>query len=138
MLTVRDLMTQKPDTVAPDNSLRVALAKMNNDGCRQLPVVENGILVGILTDRDVRLALDAPVVRGEHEMARAELLDQLTVAGSMTPDPLSASAAASAREVADKMRLHKFGALPVVDDGALVGIITTSDFLEYFSARAED
>lgn len=137
MLTVRELMTGRPDSVSSDTSLRVAVAKMNTDGCRQLPVVDNGLLVGILTDRDIRLATNSPVASGTDGIDRVELLDTLTVRECMTPDPLSVASSASAHETADTMRLHKFGALPVVENGTLVGIITTSDYLKYVSEQRE-
>ena len=63
MLTVRDLMTVNPDTVKPDTPLREVINIMKVEGCRQLPVVDaNGKVVGIVTDRDVRLAMNSPIV----------------------------------------------------------------------------
>lgn len=52
MLKVRDLMTCNPDTVNPDTPLRDVLQRMKIEDCRQLPVVENGELVGIITVTD--------------------------------------------------------------------------------------
>ncbi len=138
MLTVKDLMTNNPDTVAPDVPLSDVVAKMNRDGCRQLPVVENGKLVGIVTDRDVRLAVNSPIIEEEHTVRhkeRAELLHQLAVTSCMTVEPMTVTPDLPAREAADLLALYKFGALPVVEDGKLAGIISVTDFLRHMASR---
>jgi acetoin utilization protein AcuB len=138
MLTVNDLMTFDPDAVSPDVPLSEVVAKMNRDGCRQLPVVEDGKLVGIVTDRDVRLAVNSPIIEEEHTVRheeRAELLHQLVVASCMTVEPMTVTTDLPAREAADLLALYKFGALPVVDDGKLVGIISVTDFLRHMASR---
>jgi acetoin utilization protein AcuB len=130
-------MTPKPDTVAPDMPLSEVVAKMNRDGCRQLPVVENGRLVGIVTDRDVRLAVNSPIIEEEHTVRheeRAELLYQLEVTSCMTAEPMAVAPNLSAREAADLLAVHRFGALPVVDNDKLVGIISVTDFLRHVAA----
>ena len=63
MLTVSDLMTINPDTVNPDTPLGEVINIMKVGGCRQLPVVDaKGKVIGIVTDRDVRLAMNSPIV----------------------------------------------------------------------------
>ncbi len=137
MLRVKDLMTTRLDAVPPETSLHEALSIMNRDGCRQMPVVDGGRLVGIITDRDVRLAVNSPVLEEDLGLAREDVLDGLTVARCMTPDPVTVTSDTSAYEVADLLCLRKFGALPVVDDGELVGIVTVIDYLRHFAAQAE-
>ena len=104
-------------------------------GCRQLPVVdEKGRLIGIITDRDVRLAMNSPMdtpSRG-HE---AELVVRATTASCMTPDPITVTSDTPAYRAAEVLSTYKFGALPVVDDQELVGIITVTDFLDRFTAE---
>jgi len=85
MLTVRDLMTASPATVSPRTQLREALAKMNAGGCRQLPVIHEGSLVGIITDRDIRLATNSPVLREEIHVTRREVLDETFVRECIIP-----------------------------------------------------
>ena len=138
MLTVRDLMTERPDTVAPTTALRVVLAKLNNHGCRHLPVVDGDELVGIITDRDVRLAVNSPVLREDHDLNREEVLDAIEAQSCMTPEPVSVTPQTPAREAADLLRLYKFGGLPVLDAGRLVGIVTTTDFLRHVVEREGD
>lgn len=135
MLTVRDLMSTNPDTVRPDTPLRAVIQTMKLAGCRQLPVVdEHGHLVGIVTDRDVRLAMNSPMNlpnRGQD----AELVASETTASCMTPNPITVSSDTPAYRAAEVLSTYKFGALPVVDNDELVGIITVTDFLDRFTAE---
>ncbi len=136
-LTVYDLMTLHPVTVTPETSLRVVLTRMRQDGCRQLPVLnELGQLVGIITDRDLRLAMNSPFVL--HERWQDEtLLDTMTADSCMTPDPIYVTPDAPAHQAARLLSSHKFGALPVVREGVLVGIISVTDFLDLFIEQEE-
>lgn len=131
MLTINDLMTVNPTVVTPDSSLRQVIGLMKREGCRQLPVVENGKLVGIITDRDVRLIVNSPVVH--HERKEDEkLLNEVTAESCMTPNPITITPDTPAYRAAEMLSIYKFGALPVVEDGGLVGIVTVTDFLDYF------
>jgi len=132
MLTVNDLMTAVPNTVTPDTSLRHIIGIMKSGGYRQIPVLEDGVLVGIITDRDIRLVVSPPIM-GETTLHQTELLDRLDVASCMTPNPITVSPDTPAYRAAEMLSMYKFGALPVVDEGTLVGIITVTDFLDYFS-----
>lgn len=138
MLKVRSLMTRSPDTISPDAALRTALAKMNSEGCRQLPVIDNGKLTGIITDRDIRLALNTPLLPNDYEVERTEILDLIAVADCMTSDPMTVSPEDSAYAVADTLSLYKFNALPVVTEGELVGIISVTDYLKHYAAQANN
>ncbi|MDX1614641.1 MAG: CBS domain-containing protein [Candidatus Promineifilaceae bacterium] len=135
MLTVGDLMTMDPLTVTADTPLRVVIDQMKISGCRQLPVVNaQGRLLGIVTDRDVRLAMNSPIVlhgRWQDE----ELLKSAVAESCMTPDPVTVSSTTPAYRAAEMLSAYKFGALPVVDQGRLVGIITVTDFLDRFAAQ---
>ena len=133
MLTVNDLMTLIPYSVTPGTSLRRVIEMMKTEGCRQFPVLDNGKLVGIISDRDVRLVMNSPMVlhgRWQDE----ELLDKVLVESCMTPNPMSVTPETPAYRAAKMLSLYKFGALPVVDEDNLVGIITVTDYLDYFAA----
>lgn len=134
MLTVSDLMTVDPDTISPDTPLRDVVNLMKVGCCRQLPVLDsNGRLVGLVTDRDVRLAMNSPIVlhgRWQDE----ELLETATASSCMTPDPITVAPDTPAYRAAEMLSAYKFGALPVVDNGELVGIITVTDYLDRFAA----
>lgn len=132
MLTVSDLMTVNPLTVAPETPLRQVIYLMQRECVRQLPVVDHGDLVGIITDRDVRLAVDSPVV-SQDMPHRREIIERFTAETCMTPNPMTVTPEMSAYKVAGMLATYKFGSFPVVDEGTLVGIITTSDYLAFFA-----
>ncbi|HRO23676.1 MAG TPA: CBS domain-containing protein, partial [Promineifilum sp.] len=109
MLTVNDLMTIIPNTVTPQTSLRHVIELMKTQYCRQLPVLDNGKLVGIITDRDVRLVMNSPLVlhgRWQDE----EILDNITAENCMTPDPMTIGPDTPAYQAANMLSIYKFGA----------------------------
>ena len=136
MLAVRALMTPNPDTVEPSDSLRTVLGKMNVDGCRHLPVMEGERLAGIITDRDVRLAVSSPLLGDETVADRQEALDSIEVRDCMSGEPVTVQAESAARDAAELLRLNGFGALPVLDGDNLVGILTVTDFLRHFAEQS--
>ena len=115
-MLVRNRMSPKVVTVEPQESLAEARSLLHRHGIRQLPVLRNGRLVGIITDRDLRSA-------GNKDATVAEL---------MTPKPIVIGPNASVDEAARTLTAHKIGALPVVDGGKLVGILASSDILDAF------
>ena len=135
MLRVKDLMSEGLEVVSPDAHLHDVLTKMNRAGYRHLPVVADDRLVGIITDRDVRLAVNSPVVREDADLTREAVLDGVRVLDCMTPDPQCVSPDRPLHEVADLLSLNKFGAMPVVDGEKLVGMISTIDFLKHYAAN---
>jgi acetoin utilization protein AcuB len=117
-MLVSNRMTKDPVTVTSDDLLIQGRLKMQKGGFRRLPVVTNGQLVGIITDRDMR----------EH----AGYLDRTEVKAVMSEKPLSVTPATTLEVAAQLLLKHKIGGLPVVENGRLVGIITTSDVLQAF------
>jgi len=130
MPIVEQVMTRDPALIGPNDSLRVAIERMRERGCRRLPVVENGKLVGIVSDRDLRRATNSPFVLRERS-ADDLTLDQLTVRACMNPNPITITPRTPIVEAAKLMRDRKIGGLPVVDKGVLVGIVTETDLLNY-------
>ena len=144
MVTVADVMTRNPVTVAPDDSLRLARDRMAEGNFRRLPVVQSGRLVGILTNRDVRRATNSPFVLSERWYDDL-ILDQIKVWGAMTANPITIMADDSLVVAAQLMRDHKIGGLPVMevtgplsDEKQLIGIITETDLLDYLIKLLSD
>ena len=135
MLRVKDLMSNELEVVSPDAHLHDVLIKMNRAGYRHLPVVADDKLVGIITDRDLRLAVNSPVVGEGADLKRETVLDGVRVDDCMTPDPQCVSSNTPLHEVADLLSLNKFGAMPVVDEGNLIGMISYIDFLKHYAAN---
>jgi CBS domain-containing protein len=127
-MRVRDLMTAKPITVDPETPMLEARERMVRERIRHLVVVDDARVVGIVTDRDIRLNLPSPAT----SLSVWEinfLLAKLTVGGVMSSSVMVVEPDRPAAEAARIMLDHKIGALPVVEDGRLVGIVTESDFV---------
>lgn len=133
MVTVNDLMTVNPKTITPDTMLQEVLSLMNTEGYRHLPVVEDGQLVGIITDRDVRLAVNSPILTTDLSKRR-HLISSLHAESCMTRDLITVKPTVTIQRAAEMLSLYKIGALPVVDRGNLVGIITVTDCLDYLAS----
>ncbi len=129
---VRDLMTPNPITVRPDTQLDEALSLMLNNNVRRLPVVdEDGRLVGIVSDRDLRLAADSPFLQETPDEV-LEHLAQHRVGEIMHTALHTIEETAPVVEAAKLMRVARVGGLPVVNrTGNLVGIITRSDLIDH-------
>lgn len=128
--SVAQVMTRDPVTVSPADSIRVAIDRMRARNCRRLPVVENGLLVGIISDRDLRRAANSPLVLRERWQDDF-MLDHIPVRAAMTPGPVTVSPQTPMVEAARLMSQRKLGGLPVVEGEALVGIVTETDLLNY-------
>lgn len=134
-MRVREVMTQPVMTIAPDSSLRDAVRIMNEGHFRQLPVVDCGRLVGILTDRDIRLHVihldDRHEVGGTFNRAL-----EIPVEGVMSRDVKTLRADLDVKAAVDAFIDEKYGGFPVVDDaGRLVGILTYIDLLVAFRSK---
>lgn len=128
MIRVKDIMTRDVVTMEPEGSLRRAVSLMSSGRFRRIPVVKDGRLAGIITDRDIRHALNSPFIF--HERSQDDyLLDSLTVSGSMTENPVTVGPDAPVVEAARLMERHKISGVPVVEGGRLVGIVTVSDLV---------
>ncbi len=114
-MIVAELMTLKPVTVAPSDTLQTALERMEAGRFRQVPVVDEDRLVGILTDRDTRQHIGQ--------------LGHTRVDAVMSAHPFSVRPSTPVEKAAHLLITNKIGSLPVVEDGKLVGIVSASDML---------
>jgi len=130
-MNVSELMTAPAITAGPDMPVLEARQLMVGRRIRHLLVTEGDTLLGIITDRDIRLSLPSPAT----SLSVWEinyLVARLTVASVMTTTVITVDPRRDAREAARLMLYHKIGALPVVDGGTLLGIITETDLLRAF------
>lgn len=124
---VRDWMNTDPIVVGPATEVREARHLLHEYGIRHLPVVDDGRLVGIISDRDVRVD-----DRSLNKLAALERLGDNAGEGKpveavMSTEPHVIDGDQPVAAAARLMLSRRVSALPVVDDGALVGIITTTD-----------
>ena len=121
-MLVHEMMRSPVTTIRADASLLEAERMFRELGFRHLPVVENGILLGVLTDRDLRWQTSSlcPAPHGSGEPVRAVMSQP-----AVTADPLD-----PVEDAARIMRERKIGCLPVMDGPELVGILTGMDLLD--------
>lgn len=126
---VRDLMSREVQTLGRNDELSVADDLMTQRRIRHLPVLDDdGLLAGIVSQRDLfRGALVRALGYGSGQQEK--MLHMLLVKEVMATEVETISPDATAAEAARKMIERKIGALPVVEDGALVGILTEGDFV---------
>ena len=138
---VRLWMTENPSTITTTTSVEKARSRMKEISARRLPVVnKENELVGIVSTTDIYNALPS-FVDGSSAGSAVAFSESTTVGEIMTPDPMSVGPMTPLELVAKRMRQHKVGAMPVLSNGELVGIITESDifraFMELFGANEE-
>lgn len=130
MAKVRDLMKRQVVTIDPDEPIINAIKAMEAGIFRRIPVVEGSVLVGIITDRDLRQAINSPVVF--HEISYDKyVLTAISVGSCMTRNPITVGPDTDVIDAARLVEDKKIGGLPVVEDDVLIGIITVSDLINY-------
>jgi acetoin utilization protein AcuB len=136
MFIVERWMTKNVITVLPHDKIIDAFELMQGRGIRHLPVVENGELKGLVTDRDIRLALiPSPLSTPDERMFHLGALEQ--VEEIMTTDLITVAPTTTIEEAAKLIAKYKIGAVPVVAQGKLVGILTETDILCVFIEMLE-
>jgi CBS domain-containing protein len=115
-MQVSQIMTADPDTARPQDTLRAVAAKMDSGDYGSMPVVEEGRLVGVVTDRDIAVRA---VARG---------LDPDTPVGEvMTGNPVCVSPDSDVEEAAGIMQDRQIRRLFVRDGDRLVGVVSLGD-----------
>ncbi len=131
-MLVRDHMTPDPVTITPHDTIADAFALLRENKIRRLPVVDKGKLVGIMTERDLGEVSPSPAT----SLSIFEinyLLSKMTIDKVIKKQKLiTIVPEAYVEEAALLMRQNGIGALPVVGDGRLVGIITESNIFDAF------
>jgi acetoin utilization protein AcuB len=121
-MLIRDIMSSPALVIPPDATLEHAYRVMQEKQIRHLMVVDRTRLVGVITDRDLRFATSA--------LAPMPLPPGSRVVDVMCREPLTADPFDPIEDAALRMREHKIGCLPVVEDDLVVGIITGIDLLD--------
>jgi acetoin utilization protein AcuB len=131
-MLVRDRMQRDPITVEPDDTLADALRLTREHRVRHLPVVLPQLeLTGIVSDRDIRLAMPSPLTVADAE--RFDFLERTPVAAVMTREVVTVLARDTIEDAARSLHRHRIGALPVIEPpGRLVGLLSETDILHAF------
>ena len=131
-MLVEAAMTDRIKTVSPDQSLSDVRSIFEEEGFRHLPVMGNEGLIGIITHTDLmRVTYGAHIAEADFEVNNL-ILESTTVAEAMSKNVKTIDSSSDLKEAARIMKTYKVGCVPVVDDGQLLGLITTTDVLAAF------
>ena len=126
---VGDVMTRPVTTFRAEMTVGAAVKAMRARKIRHAPVLDTSGALGIVSDGDLRQVILDPAILGEFE-GLGKALSLRTLRQVITWDPLTVKPSTGIREAAQLMHSNKIGALPVVDQGRIVGILTGSDVLK--------
>lgn len=127
-MLVREWMTPTPRTVTADTPVMDAMQRLRDGGYRRLPVVRDGRLIGIVTDRDLKEATPSKATTlSVYELNY--LLSKLQVKDVMRTPVITVRADDPIEQAALLMEEHRVSGLPVLDEGTLVGILTITDLM---------
>jgi acetoin utilization protein AcuB len=124
---VSDYMTSDPMTLSPEDSLQQALETMRLRGVRRLPVTVGGMLVGIVTEGDLKRAQPSMLTESQEGFDR--VMQGTQVSRIMIQNPVTVTAETPLLEAAETLYNTKYGALPVISGGRVVGILTDNDLV---------
>lgn len=122
---VSEIMTRNIIGLPPSATLSEARTLMQRHHIRHLPVLEDNQLVGLVSQRDILSAQESCLEKGQN----GQFLEQHYLSEVMITEVVTVSPKAGIREAALHLQKHKYGCLPVVDKGKVVGIVTDSDFV---------
>ena len=115
-MKIRDVMTSNPRTVSPNDTIQTAARVMQAEDTGAVPVVNNGQVLAVVTDRDIVVRVVAE--GGSLSSPVGDIATKSVVCA--TPDM-------STREASDLMSEHQIRRLPVVENDRLVGIVSLGD-----------
>ena len=131
----REIMMGSPVTLKPEDSLSLASDVIALGRIRHIPVVDDGRLVGIVTERDL-IGAAASQIFGLKQKNKSALLKSVQIKEVMKRRVLTAAPDTPIKEIAQLMADKKIGCVPIVSAGALVGLVTTTDLLRYVEGLA--
>lgn len=126
MITVDEIMTAKPFTLTDSDTVGGARKLMSDRDIRHIPILNSdGELVGLVTHRDVLAATASSLA----DSATTDDVDAVPLSRIMVEEVETVSPGSSLKQAALRLKGHKYGCLPVVDEDKIIGIITDSDFV---------
>ena len=130
-MKVREWMTPEPYTLTEGARVKTAVQYLLSAGIRHVPVLRDNVLVGIVTDRDLRRVLPS-VEAGASPEKYQSFMERTTMGDIMTVDPVTCTPDTDVVDVVEIFVERKFGAIPVVDGDELVAILTQIDVMRAF------
>ncbi|MFT0715841.1 CBS domain-containing protein [Flagellimonas lutimaris] len=129
---VSKIMTKNLVTLSTKDDLVTAERLFKKHHIRHIPVVEGKNIKGILSHTDLMRISFADAIDEHEEVVDTIVYNMFTIPQVMVHDVVSVKSDATIKDVAEILSKREFHALPVVDDGKLKGIVTTTDLIRYF------
>ena len=126
-MTVAQVMTASPVTLGPEDSLMRALEVMRLHSIRRIPIVVGDTLVGLVVEGDLKRAQPSALSDSQQEFN--QVMEETPVSRIMISRPVCVTEETPLVDAATTLRETKFGALPVLREGRLVGIVTDIDLV---------
>lgn len=133
-MKIQDIMSRDVVSVTPGTALMEIRKLLHERGFHHIVVVEDDALCGVISDRDVLRAL-SPFLDTRSETARDVRTLTKNARDMMRDDPITVAPDAGIEAAARVLLDNAISSLPVVEDGKLLGIITTKDLLEHYAAK---
>jgi CBS-domain-containing membrane protein len=127
---VREIMMGSPVTLKPDDTLDLANDIISLGRIRHIPIVDDGKLIGIISERDL-IGAAASRIFGLKQKSKSALLKSLLIKEIMRKHVVTVEPDTPITNAAQLMADKKIGCVPVLREGALVGLVTTTDVLRY-------
>jgi CBS domain-containing protein len=127
---VREIMMGNPVTLKPADTLDLANDIISLGRIRHIPVVEDGRLVGLLSERDL-IGAAATQIFGLKQKRKLALLKTVLIKDVMKKKAITTNPDTPIKDAAHLMADKKIGCVPVIESGTLVGLLTTTDILRY-------
>jgi CBS domain-containing membrane protein len=127
---VREIMMGNPVTLKPGDTLDLANDIISLGRIRHIPVVEDGRLVGLLSERDL-IGAAATEIFGLKQKRKSALLKTVLIKDVMKKKVITTNPDTPIKDAAHLMADKKIGCVPVIESGTLVGLLTTTDILRY-------
>lgn len=131
-MTVAGIMSRDVVTVAPDTTLMEVRRRLHEGQFHHMLVVEDDALTGVISDRDLLRSL-SPFLDTYSEGRRDVQTLSLPAQEIMRTNPVTVAPETEVEEAAQLLLEHNISSLPVVEEGALVGIVTTKDLLQHYT-----
>jgi CBS domain-containing protein len=127
---VSEIMMGSPVTLKPDDTLDLANDIISLGRIRHIPVVDGGKLIGIISERDL-MGAAANRIFGLKQRSKSALLKSVLIKDIMRKRVVTVDPDTPITNAAHLMADKKIGCVPVLSEGALVGLVTTTDVLRY-------
>ena len=128
---ISEIMTKNIIALNRDDDLETAEMLFKRNKIRHIPVVAEDVIIGMLSYTDLLRISFADAVYETEDEVDTLVYNMFTIDQVMAKNVVTVASTATIKEVAKILAENEFHALPVVDDGRLVGIVTTTDLINY-------